>query len=70
MRGPGADATVGGVTTEPARVNGAVDGVRELLLVRHGESVGNVAATAAEQLGVEEIDVDTRDADTPLSPTG
>ncbi|GHS87395.1 phosphoglycerate mutase [Actinomycetota bacterium] len=51
-------------------MDGAADGVRELLLVRHGESVGNVAATAAERSGAQEIDVETRDADTPLSPTG
>ncbi len=51
------------------RVDGAADGVRELLLVRHGESVGNVAATSAERSGAEEVDVDTRDADTPLSHT-
>lgn len=42
----------------------------ELLLVRHGESVGNVAATRAERTGAETVDVATRDADTPLSPTG
>ena len=45
-------------------------GVRELILVRHGESVGNVAASHAELSGLEAIDLDTRDADTPLSPLG
>ena len=45
-------------------------GVTELMLVRHGESVGNVAATAAERAGLEVIDLDTRDADTPLSRLG
>jgi broad specificity phosphatase PhoE len=45
-------------------------GVAELLLVRHGESVGNVAASAAERAGQEAIDLDTRDADTPLSALG
>jgi probable phosphoglycerate mutase len=45
-------------------------GVRELILVRHGESVGNVAATLAERAGREELELDTRDADTPLSPLG
>ena len=39
-------------------------------LVRHGESVANLAATAAELSGLETITVDNRDADVPLSPTG
>lgn len=41
-----------------------------LLLVRHGESEGNVAATRAERAGDEVVGVTTRDADTPLSATG
>lgn len=41
-----------------------------LLLVRHGESEGNVAATRAERAGEETVGVTTRDADTPLSATG
>ena len=45
-------------------------GVSELTLVRHGESVGNVAASVAERAGLEIIDLETRDADTPLSPLG
>lgn len=44
--------------------------VRELWLVRHGESIGNVAATAAEIEGLEVIPLDVRDADVPLSDTG
>src|SRR5689334_15780096 len=48
----------------------APTGVRELVLVRHGESVGNVAAASAERAGLEVIDLETRDADTPLSPLG
>ncbi|MDQ7876468.1 histidine phosphatase family protein [Microbacterium sp. QXD-8] len=44
--------------------------VDELWLVRHGESVGNVAATQAEIDGAERIPLDIRDADVPLSPTG
>ncbi|MBO3101209.1 histidine phosphatase family protein [Cellulomonas sp. zg-ZUI168] len=40
------------------------------MLVRHGESVGNVAATAAERAGLEVIALETRDADTPLSARG
>lgn len=44
--------------------------VRELWLARHGESVGNVAATRAEAEGLEVIPLDLRDADVPLSPVG
>jgi len=42
----------------------------ELLLLRHGESLANRAATAAENAGLELVEVDLRDADVPLSPTG
>ena len=45
-------------------------GVLELALVRHGESVGNVAAAKAESAGLDVIELETRDADTPLSPLG
>jgi broad specificity phosphatase PhoE len=41
-----------------------------LVLVRHGESEGNVAATRAERAGDELVGIRTRDADTPLSATG
>jgi broad specificity phosphatase PhoE len=41
-----------------------------LWLIRHGESVANVAATAAETQGFEVVPVDLRDADVPLSPVG
>ena len=44
--------------------------IREILLVRHGESTANVAATAAEAAGSEVIDVAERDADVPLSEKG
>lgn len=44
--------------------------VDEVFLVRHGESVGNVAATRAELDGLESIPLDIRDADVPLSETG
>lgn len=44
--------------------------VNELWLVRHGESMANVAATAAETTGLDVIPIDVRDADVPLSPTG
>ncbi|TDT86073.1 broad specificity phosphatase PhoE [Arthrobacter sp. AG258] len=52
--------------TAAVRAAGAV----ELLLVRHGESEGNVAATEARDAGVEVIDVPARDADVDLSGTG
>lgn len=45
-------------------------GATELWLVRHGESVANVAAQRAEDNGEEIIPLDLRDADVPLSPTG
>jgi broad specificity phosphatase PhoE len=45
-------------------------GLTELLLVRHGESQGNVAATMAGQAGALVIEVPARDADVELSGTG
>jgi len=42
----------------------------ELWLVRHGESIANMAATRAELEGADVIPIDIRDADVPLSPTG
>lgn len=39
-------------------------------MVRHGESVGNVAAAAARATGSEFIDVDRRDADVDLTDNG
>lgn len=45
-------------------------GAVELLLIRHGESEGNVAATEARLAGAEVIDVPARDADVNLSGTG
>lgn len=44
--------------------------VTQLWLVRHGESVGNVAASRAEREGLDVIPLDIRDADVPLSPVG
>ncbi|MDP4334571.1 histidine phosphatase family protein [Curtobacterium sp. A7_M15] len=44
--------------------------VQEIWLVRHGESVANVAAARAEAAGEDLIDVPYRDADVPLSPLG
>jgi broad specificity phosphatase PhoE len=45
-------------------------GAVELVLIRHGESMGNVAASAAEKADAEVIDVPVRDADVELSPDG
>ena len=56
-----------GQTTGPGR---GVPGVAQLLLVRHGESQGNVAATLAHEAGAHVIPVPARDADVELSDTG
>lgn len=45
-------------------------GISELLLVRHGESEGNVAAAEANASGAEEIAVPARDPDVELSDLG
>jgi broad specificity phosphatase PhoE len=42
----------------------------ELLLVRHGESAGNIARESAESSRSEVIDIAWRDADVPLSDVG
>jgi broad specificity phosphatase PhoE len=44
--------------------------VEELVLVRHGESVGNLADAEARRRGAGRLDLDTRDPDTPLSRRG
>lgn len=44
--------------------------VRELILVRHGQSEGNVAAEAADRERLAQIDVPARDPDVVLSATG
>jgi probable phosphoglycerate mutase len=41
-----------------------------LAMARHGESIVNAARQAAESAGLDEIDVDLRDPDVPLSETG
>ncbi len=45
-------------------------GLSELLLLRHGESEGNVAAAEARVAGAEEIDVPARDPDVRLTDLG
>jgi broad specificity phosphatase PhoE len=46
------------------------DWPERLFVVRHGQSAGNVARDAAESGGLALIDVQSRDADTPLSELG
>ncbi len=41
-----------------------------LWIVRHGQSQGNVARDAAEAAGLQNIDIEFRDIDTPLSTLG
>ncbi|MCU1538839.1 MAG: Phosphoglycerate mutase [Humibacillus sp.] len=50
-----------------SRMTGELD---QLVLVRHGESVGNVADADARRRGLDRLELTTRDADTPLSATG
>jgi broad specificity phosphatase PhoE len=42
----------------------------ELVLVRHGQSTGNLADDAARERHAERLDLELRDADVPLSDTG
>ncbi len=42
----------------------------EIVLVRHGHSVGNLADAQAREQGAERLDLDVRDADVELSETG
>lgn len=42
----------------------------ELVLVRHAESNGNLADSEAQARGAERLELELRDADVPLSPTG
>jgi broad specificity phosphatase PhoE len=42
----------------------------ELVLVRHGESVGNLADEQAREHHAERLELELRDADVPLSDTG
>ncbi|MGY1750514.1 histidine phosphatase family protein [Modestobacter sp. SYSU DS0511] len=47
-----------------------VPGPTRLWLVRHGESVGNLADAHAHRTGAERLELDVRDPDVPLSDTG
>ncbi len=48
----------------------ARQGPTRLVLVRHGESEGNLADRDARERGAERLDLDVRDADIDLSPNG
>ena len=45
-------------------------GPTALWLVRHGESMGNLADAQAHQSGSGRLELDVRDPDVPLSPAG
>jgi broad specificity phosphatase PhoE len=45
-------------------------GPAEIVLVRHGHSVGNLADAQAREQGAERLDLDARDADVELSEKG
>jgi broad specificity phosphatase PhoE len=49
---------------------GTVAWPRRIILVRHAESIGNLARVTAEVNGEELIDIAERDMDVPLSATG
>ncbi len=59
-----------GVTADPPGYRGRVAELGWLGVVRHGESIANAAADAAEAAGVEVIPIEERDADVALSETG
>lgn len=52
------------------RLVGLNGGPASLTLVRHGESVGNVADAEARRQKADHLDLDVRDADVQLSETG
>src|SRR3954463_6214948 len=47
-----------------------IPGPSAVWLVRHGESVGNVADAQAQEQGAGRLELDVRDPDVPLSETG
>jgi broad specificity phosphatase PhoE len=52
------------------RLVGLHDGPETLTLVRHSESVGNLADAEAQRKGVDRLELDIRDADVGLSDAG
>lgn len=69
-RSVGSPIMVEGVFVSDIRRAPSGHGSVELMLVRHGESLGNVAASKAGLSGAEVIDVPDRDPDVDLSVTG
>jgi broad specificity phosphatase PhoE len=53
-----------------SRLIGSMRGPTELVLVRHGESVGNLADAEARSRGAERLELSARDADVELSDEG
>ena len=53
-----------------SRLLDARRGPDQLVLVRHGESCGNLADAEAREKGAERLDLSARDADVELSDTG
>ncbi|HET6562305.1 MAG TPA: histidine phosphatase family protein [Marmoricola sp.] len=53
-----------------SRLLDARRGPDRLVLIRHGESVGNLADAEARERGADRLDLDARDADVELSETG
>jgi broad specificity phosphatase PhoE len=53
-----------------SRLLDARRGPEQLVLVRHGESCGNLADAEARERGAERLDLSARDADVELSDTG
>lgn len=53
-----------------SRLLDARRGPEQLVLVRHGESCGNLADAEAQKRGAERLDLSARDADVELSDTG
>ena len=52
------------------RLVGLDNGPRSLVLVRHGESLGNLADARAREQGADRLDLPARDADVELSDEG
>jgi broad specificity phosphatase PhoE len=52
------------------RLVGLEKGPSSIVLVRHGESVGNLADTRAREQGADRLDLPARDADVELSDEG
>jgi len=58
------------VNNQPLAAEGTSRGIAELVLVRHGESVGNIADREAIAAKAHHLDLEERDADVVLSEEG